>query len=84
MKFASFLIAMLLITVKSFTQTISKEQFEAVQKKLPFEKDLIKKVSLLNQAASYYVQNEDASEREVDSASLLNRESIKISNKLGL
>lgn len=84
MKFASVLVAMLLITAKSFTQTINKEQFEAVQKKLPFEKDQVKKASLLNQAANYYVYKEDASEKDMDSASLLNRQSIQISSKFGL
>ncbi|MFT3796030.1 histidine kinase dimerization/phosphoacceptor domain -containing protein [Flavobacterium sp.] len=83
-KFTRLLAALLLFTAHAFAQTVSKEQFEVVWKKLPLEKDPAKKAMLLKQAASYYVERENPSEKDLDSASLFNRESMRISQKFGL
>lgn len=75
---------MLLLTLKAFTQTLEKEKFHELSKKITREKDKSIKAQLLYEAAQYYLEKEVRSKKDVDSAALLNNQSIKLSNMLGL
>lgn len=84
MKFNILLAVLLLFSVKAFSQTLSKEQFNAIKLQLPHEKDEAKKAALYYKAARYCLAKEGEVKQDVDSAALLNSWSGRISKTLGL
>ncbi|WP_169336014.1 histidine kinase dimerization/phosphoacceptor domain -containing protein [Flavobacterium rivuli] len=56
----------------------------AIIAKIHFEKNEEKKAGLLYNAAEYYLETEGSLKKDLDSAGLLNGQSVKISRELGL
>ena len=84
MKLPIIIASLLLFTVTCFAQPTGKEPFKQLQKQLATEKDLAKKADLLYQTAHYFLDKEDISKKQLDSAALLNSELKNISRKLDL
>jgi len=84
MKLKILVSSIILFTTNAFAQTVSKEQFMEIKKRLPIEKDAAKKADLLYQAATYYVFKEGTFKTDLDSAALYNSRAYKINKELNL
>jgi len=69
---------------KSYSQPVSKNEPNAILAKIKWEKDKEKKAGLLFKAASFYLEKEGEFKDDLDSAVLLNNQSIQISRELDL
>lgn len=72
---------LLLLTVNAFTQKLNKKEFEQAKKILPLEMNEAKKARLLNRVAVYYIMRNE-SPNDIDSCSVLNRQSFNLGLKL--
>ncbi|TDW47782.1 two-component sensor histidine kinase [Flavobacterium sp. 270] len=82
MKLKIFFAAILLITIKSYTQNLTEKDFKKAEKSLLLETDKTKKALLLNRLAHYYiVRNESVQDIEISSR--LNSQSFEIGKQLG-
>ena len=72
---------LLLLTVNAFTQKLNKKEFEQAKKILPLEMNEAKKARLLNRVAVYYIMRNE-SPNDIDSCSVLNRQSLNLGIKL--
>jgi len=73
---------LLLFSVNAVAQTVSDQQFVKINNALRVEKDKIKKSALLYQAASYYIEKQEFSKNDIDSASILNSQLYGIGKEL--
>jgi two-component sensor histidine kinase len=83
MKLYILILGLLLFTINAYTQNLNKRQFAEAKNMLSSVKDQSKKAQLLNRMALYYIMRND-SEKDIDSASVFNRQSLSIGNELGL
>lgn len=72
---------LILFSVNAFAQKLTKKEFEQAKKIFPFEKDAAKKARLLNRVALYYIMRNE-SPNDIDSCSVLNRQSFNLGLKL--
>ena len=68
---------------KSYSQPVSQKEPDNTLVQLRYEKDKEKKAGLLFKAAGFYLDKEGAFKKDLDSAALLNNQSLQISRKLG-
>lgn len=84
MKYKILLILVITLSLNVSAQSVNREQFNDLQKKLQKEKDKAKQADILYQGARYYLEKEGKFKTDLDSASLLNSRSLNISKQLDL
>lgn len=84
MKFRLLLIFLILFATAAFSQSVNKEQFNDISRKLKWEKDKTKKAELYFQAARLCLERKGSNKTQLDSASQLNRQSLQLSRELDL
>ena len=84
MKCKALLVLIITFSLNAFAQSVSKEQFNDIRSKLQREKDDAKKAGLYYKAARFYLGKEGNIKTDLDSASIFNNRSIRLSRKLGL
>jgi len=76
--------ALVFCASKSYSQSVPNEELDKTLAKITWEKDKAKKAGLLFKAAGFYLDNEGAFKKDLDSAALLNRQSVQLSRELDL
>ncbi|MEL1244958.1 histidine kinase dimerization/phosphoacceptor domain -containing protein [Flavobacterium sp. DGU11] len=84
MKSKVLLIIIFAISLNVFAQSPGNTRFNEISNKLLKEKDETKKAGLYYQAARFYFEKEGNIKTDLDSASLFNKRSIRLSSKLGM
>lgn len=84
MVYRILLILALLLPLKSVCQQTDNEEMRVLLKKLHYGRENEEKAHNLLQAAQHYLNKENASPRDIDSAALLNRQSMQINRTLDL
>ena len=84
MVYRILLILALLFPLKSVCQQTDDEQLRVLLKNLKYSQNKEEKANKLLKAAQHYLNRENASPRDIDSAALLNRQSMQINKALDL
>ena len=69
---------------KNYSQSVPKKELDVILAKIKWEKDKEKKAGLLVKAAGFYLDKEGSIKKDLDSAALLNSQSLQISRELDL
>jgi two-component sensor histidine kinase/tetratricopeptide (TPR) repeat protein len=79
-KYALAVFVLIFCAGKSYSQSVSQEDIDAVMATIASEKNKEKKAALLYKAAGYYVDKEGNYKKDLDKAAVLNKELAFISN----
>ena len=69
---------------KSYCQKLSQKEADIIVAKIPSEKNKVTKAGLLYKAAVYYLEKNGEFKKDLDSAALLNKQSLNLSRELNL
>ncbi|MCO6149207.1 histidine kinase dimerization/phosphoacceptor domain -containing protein [Flavobacterium sp. NRK1] len=84
MKLKLIIFFTLFLTLSVLSQSMDKEHFNKVMKGIVYKKNDVEKADLYLKAARYCLEKEGEFKTDLDSASLLNNQSIQISRKFDL
>ncbi len=84
MKFKILLILLITSSLNAFAQSVSREQYNDLRYKLHYEKDKAKRADIFYKSAQYHYEKEGRYKTNLDSASMLNSQSVYINRELDL